>query len=52
MVMGGKGGGKAGMAQASGTRTDSVSQVLQLARNFAKDKLGSLQPDNQHKIHS
>lgn len=40
-VMGGKGGGSKTSAQASGTSTDKVAEVLQLAREFAKCKLDS-----------
>lgn len=38
-VMGGKGGGKAESAQASGTNYDRVDEVLELAKKFASSKL-------------
>lgn len=38
-VMGGKGGGKAESAQASGPNYDKVDEVLQLAKKFAATKL-------------
>lgn len=39
-VMGGKGGGKAESAQASGPNYESVGEVVELAKKFAASKLG------------
>uniref|UniRef100_A0A914X5A0 alanine--tRNA ligase n=1 Tax=Plectus sambesii TaxID=2011161 RepID=A0A914X5A0_9BILA len=40
-LVGGKGGGKETQAQAVGNRPEAVDQALQLAREFAKTKIGS-----------
>ena len=40
--MGGKGGGSKTSAQASGTNTDKLAEVVQLAKDFAKSKLQTI----------
>ncbi|XP_017472431.1 PREDICTED: alanine--tRNA ligase, cytoplasmic [Rhagoletis zephyria] len=40
-IIGGKGGGKAESAQASGSRYENVDEVIRTATEFAKNKIGS-----------
>jgi alanyl-tRNA synthetase len=40
-VIGGRGGGKADTATATGDRVDGVQEAIQLAEQFARTKLGS-----------